>query len=202
MQMYSRMLVAGTFLLALGAWSVAAGNHNPADEAAGLSGEVQKVADALDKGDTEQAKKLAADVAKSHDDLGDIMSLMQIRRANSKKPVFGIGAKAGAMTPDGIEAKIIALSKKVDARQLDKESMALVEMANRVQAIAEVANAKAPEKDEGQKKKKDWLEWTSEMEKAAKALGDAAKEKKAPAVKSAAVKLNSTCNNCHGVFRD
>jgi hypothetical protein len=201
MQMYSRMLVAGTFLLALGAWSIAAGHANPADEAAGVRGEVQKVADALAKGETEQAKKTAADIAKANE-LEEVMSLMQPRRANSKKPVFGVGSKAGAITPDGIESKIMALAKKVDAKQLDKESAALVEMASRVQAIAEIASAKAPEKDEGQKKKKDWLEWTAEMQKSAKELADAAKDKQAAQVKAAAVKLNSTCNNCHGVFRD
>ncbi len=195
MRMYSRMLVAGALLLALGVWSIAA------EDAAGLRGEVQKVADALGKGDAEQAKKTAAEVAKSSE-LEEVMSLMQPRRANAKKPVFGVGTKPGAVTPDGIEAKVIALSKKVDPRQLDKESAALAEMALRVQAIAEIATAKAPEKDEGQKKKKDWMEWAGEMKKSAMELGEAAKEKHAPQVKAAAAKLNSACNNCHGVFRD
>jgi len=59
MQMYSRMLVSGAVLLALGAWSLAANNRGLADDSAGVSGQVQKVADALGKGDADQAKKLA-----------------------------------------------------------------------------------------------------------------------------------------------
>jgi hypothetical protein len=201
MQMYSRMLVAGGFFFVLGAWSIAAGNASPEGDDAGVRGDIQKVANALGKGDADQAKKLAAEVAKSHE-TEEIMNLMQVRRSSAKKPVFGVGSKPGAIQPDGIESKVMNLAKKVDAKQLNKESDALVEMANRVAAIATVISVKPPEKDEGQKKKKDWLEWAADMEKSAKELGDAARGKRAPEVKAAAVKLNATCNNCHGVFRD
>jgi cytochrome c556 len=40
------------------------------------------------------------------------------------------------------------------------------------------------------------------MQAAAVELANAAKAKKQNEVKNAASKLNSTCNNCHGVFRD
>ncbi|HLN28222.1 MAG TPA: cytochrome c [Gemmataceae bacterium] len=201
MQMYSRMLVSGAVLLALGAWSLAANNRGLADDSAGVSGQVQKVADALGKGDADQAKKLAAEIAKSTE-TEDFMGLMALRRAKTKKPVFGVGAKPGAVTPDGIEALIMALSKRPDKKLIDKNAEALAVLAHRVEAIALVASAKVPEKDEGQKKKKDWLEWSSDMGKSAKELAKAAEAKSLPEVKAAAAKLTSTCNNCHGVFRD
>jgi cytochrome c556 len=65
-----------------------------------------------------------------------------------------------------------------------------------------VAKAKAPEKDEGAKKKKDYLEWAGDMKKAAQELAAAAKAKDPQKVKVAAATLNNACNNCHGVFRD
>jgi len=101
MQMYSRMLVSGAVVLALGVWSLLANNRGLAEDSAGVRGEVQKVADALGKGDADQAKKLAAGIAKSAE-TEEIMGLMAVRRANSKKPVFGVGAKPGAISPDGI----------------------------------------------------------------------------------------------------
>ena len=62
----------------------------------------------------------------------------------------------------------------------------------RIAAIAAVAKLKAPEKDEGAKKKKDWLEWADSMHKDAAALAAAIKTKDTSAVKNAAVKLNTT----------
>ena len=60
-----------------------------------------------------------------------------------------------------------------------------------------VATAKAPEKDEGAKKKKDFLEWAADMKKGAEELATAAKAKDPQKVKTAAASLNSACNNCH-----
>ena len=47
-----------------------------------------------------------------------------------------------------------------------------------------------------------WSQWSEAMRKSADELADAAKAKAPAAIKTAAAKLNSTCNNCHGVFRD
>lgn len=164
---------------------------------------VLKIAEALEKGDAAAAKKLAEDAAKA-EDLGDVMNLMGMRRA-AKSKGLGVGDKPGAITPDGIEAKLIGLSKgtkPVPQAQLNKEADALAQLAFRVAAIGHIARLKAPEKDQGDKKKKDWLEWSETMAKSAEDLGKAAKDKNAEAFKAAAVKLQATCNNCHGTFRD
>src|SRR5262249_29943710 len=133
----------------------------------------------------------------------DVMNLMALRKAGSKKFAFGVGDVPGKITPDGIEAKIMGLGRKAPpAKTLENESPALVKMAYRVAAISKVAQTKVPEKDEGMKKRKDWIEWSQSMETTAKELAEAAKGKDPSKVKTAAAKLNSNCNNCHGTFRD
>jgi hypothetical protein len=202
MKQQAGVLVTGTAALSLAIGFMAAGNGGAADDKADLRDTIQKIADALEKKDSEQAKKLAEEVAKSHD-LEDVMNLMGKRDPAGKAKRFGVGKKPGAITPDGIEAKIQNMGKKpLSQPQIDKEAADLAEMAYRVAAIAEVAHAKPPEKDEPKKKKKDWLQWSGDMQKKALALAEAAKAKKPTDIKNAMTTLNSTCNECHGVFRD
>jgi hypothetical protein len=202
MKTHFRTLVAGTAVptLAFALWAIAGRIH--ADDAGNVRAEVQKAAKALSTGDDAAAAKIAGDIAKSVEQLEDVMNLMA-RRQPTGKGGLGVGDTPGSISPDGIEAKVQNLSKKpLPAQQLDKESEALTEMAYRVEAISEVAKAKAPEKDEGAKKKKDYLEWAGDMKKAAQELAAAAKAKDPQKVKAAAATLNNACNNCHGVFRD
>src|SRR5207248_8523300 len=108
---------------------------------------VQKIADAIEKKDSAQAKTLAEELAKG--DLEEVMHLMSKRDPGGKAKVFGVGKKPNTVTPDGIEAKIQNLGKTPKAQTvIDKEAADLVEMAYRVAAIAEVAHAKPPEKDD------------------------------------------------------
>jgi len=202
MKAHLRTMVAGASGLALGIWFLAAGGRMQADDATNVREAIQKAALALASGDAGAADKIANELAKSAE-LEEVMNLMSKRNSATKKGGLGVGSKPGAIVPDGIEAKIQNLGKKpLQARQLDKESEALTEMAYRVEAIAGVATAKAPEKDEGAKKKKDFLEWAADMKKGAEELATAAKAKDPQKVKTAAASLNSACNNCHGVFRD
>jgi Cytochrome C' len=202
MKQQARVLVTGTAALSLAIGFLVVGSGGAADDKADLRDIIQKIADALEKKDSEQAKKLAEEVAKSHD-LDDVMNLMSKRDPAGKAKRFGVGKKPGAITPDGIEAKIQNMGKKpLPQPQIDKEAPDLVEMAYRVAAIAEVAHAKPPEKDEPKKKKKDWLAWSGDMQKKALSLAEAAKAKKPTEIKNAIATLNSTCNECHGVFRD
>jgi hypothetical protein len=199
MKTHPIVLVGGAALLALGMCYLAAG---AADGDKDPSQVIQKVADAIEKGDTAQAKKMAEVLAKSAE-LEPVMDLMSLRKASSKKKTFGVGDTPGKITPDGIEAKVMGLGKKaLQPKQLETESPALVKMAYRVAAISKVAQAKVPEKDEGMKKKKDWIEWSQGMEMTALELANAAKAKDTAKVKTAAARLNSNCNNCHGTFRD
>jgi len=196
-------IAVGAVVLTLGFWFLAAGNSGAADDKGDMRALVQKLADTIAKGDAEQAKTLTAEIAKDAD-LKAVMYLMKKRENKGKaKGYFGVGKEAGSIQPDGIEAKIINLSKRpVSDKQLDKESEALVEMAYRLAAVAEIAKAKPSEKANNAAKKKDWADYADSMRKGAGELAEGAKEKKAPAIKDAASKINSSCNNCHGSFRD
>jgi len=128
---------------------------------------------------------------------------MSKRDPGGKAKVFGVGKKPGTVQPVGIGAKVQNMGKKaLPQTQIDKEAADLAEMSYRVAAIAEVASARVPEKDEPKKKKKDWIEWSGDMKKVALELADAAKSKKPSDIKNSVAKLNSSCNTCHGVFRD
>lgn len=197
--MRARLLLGGIMAIGLGWLTIT--NPTNADDQGNLRAAIQKMADAIDKDDAAGAAKMAADVAKSIE-LEEAMNFMKRRdTAKNKAKVFGVGDPAGSIKPDGIEAKLLVLGK-ISKGQFDKESSALLIMGNRIAAIAEIAKAKAPEKDEGAKKKKDWLEWVGTMESGAIELAGAARSKNLADLKKAAAKLNSACANCHGVFRD
>jgi hypothetical protein len=118
---------------------------------------------------------------------------------------FGIGPKAGLVpaNQDGIEAYLPALSKKgMSAADAGKMSEPVIEMANRVLAIAEVSDHLWPENKESAKSKKKWLELNQLMKDGSKELAEAVSSKNFAAVKKAAGKLNTSCSECHSVFRD
>ena len=186
-------------ILAAGICWLAISVRGVADDAANVRDQVQKIADAIEKGDTDQIKKMAGGVS----DVEAAMNLMKRRDTAKKGVVFGVGKTPGKIKPDGIEGKIQGLSKKAaPQKDIDKESADLAEMAYRVAAIAEIALANPPEKDTATKKKKDWLEWADAMRKGADDFAAAAKAKKPKDLKDAAAKLNASCSNCHGVFKD
>jgi hypothetical protein len=157
---------------------------------------IMKIAAAFEKNDTAGAKTQAAALAKKVEDIEDVMHGFSLRRAK------GIGVINGVM-PDGIEAKIMELSKKPKpAATLSKEADAIVQLSYIAAAIGEVAHAKPPEKDDGKKKVKDWLTWSQDMRESALKLAAAGKEKNPMTVKTAAAKLYSSCTTCHEVFKD
>ncbi len=200
MKTHLRLLTVSTAVSALGLWFLAAAGSNAADEN-DLQGAVMKLAGSLEKKDAD-AKKQAADIAKNLEGIEELMHLMSLRRPNGKGGV-GVGPKPGAISPDGIEAKIMALAKKpLSKTQLEKEADGLERMAYTAAAIGQVANYKPPDKDDGKKKKKDWLAWSQEMSETALELAEAAKKKDAAGIKTAAGKLDNKCNTCHEVFKD
>jgi len=199
MKTHARVWVAGAMLLAVGAWSVGGGTGTAA---AGkkVAEAIQKLADTLAKPDVASAKKDAESLAKSIE-LDSVMDLFKLR----SKEGLGIGSKPGAITPDGIEAKVIALAKAkpLAEKDLDAQSEGLTQAGYIVAAVGLVAQHKCPvTKKMGDKDPKKWQEWTGDMHKGALDLAAAAKAKKPAELKAVATKLNSTCNNCHSVFRD
>ena len=191
---------AVVLMMAIG-YLVGSGPTNAADDK-GMADTIKKIAAALEKKDSAEAKKLADTLKGS--ELEDVMHLMALRT----KKGLGVGPKPGAITPDGMEKKLIELAKKpLDAKQLSDESAALAELGYNTAAIAQVALAKTPDKDEGKKKKKDWIALSDDMIQGGLQLAAAAKEKNAAGVQKAAIKLDrskmeSNCNKCHDIFRE
>jgi len=164
---------------------------------------LDKIADALEKGDNATAKKEATALAKKIDELNDVMHAFKPR--NAKKGVKGIGwgSKKGVVTPDAIEQKLVAIGRDgIAAGDLKKEGEALAKGGWHIAAIAEVTIARAPDKDMGKKKVADWMKWSQDMKEAAVEFAKAAKTGSAADVKTATNKLNNSCNNCHPIFRN
>jgi hypothetical protein len=190
--------IIGVTGLTLGIGLLSQATTGSAADSKELLGEVQKIANALEKKDASGAKKMAEDVAKKND-LEDIMHLFGLRT----KGGFGVGPKAGTITPDGIERKLTELAKKpLGAKELGDEAAALTDMGYRMAALATVAHAKPPAKDEGKKKKKDWVAWSDELRTISLDFAAAAKDKKGADLHKAAVKADNNCTKCHEVFRD
>jgi hypothetical protein len=160
-----------------------------------VKGTVLKIADAFEKNDAAGAKKLAESL--KDEDLEDVMHLFKPRKDKG----LGIGAKVGAVKPDGIELKVIALAmNEPPKKELDDASADLARAGYVAAAIAEVALIQTKEK--GQKNPKDWKTWAEGMQQGALELASAAKAKKPADVKKAAEKMDNNCKSCHKVFRD
>lgn len=103
---------------------------------------------------------------------------------------------------DGIEARLIALGRKpLLPADLAKQADEIVRFACVTAVLGELTHALAPEKDDGKKKRTEWIEWSVQMRDAGRQLADAARSKNPKDVRVAAAKLNSTCTSCHEVFR-
>jgi hypothetical protein len=114
---------------------------------------------------------------------------------------IGFGGRTGA--PDGIEAKLIRLSKKqLPTATAAKEGPALEKAAKIALALAYVAEAYTPKKKMGDKDPKDWKADVADMRASAEELAAAARKADPKAIQVSARNLIATCNNCHGVFRD
>jgi len=185
------------WIMGLVALSLGLGTLGAADNKE-LLGDVKKVADLFEKKDAAGAKKASEELGKKIA-LDDLMHLFALRT----KGGFGVGYKAGAVTPDGMEKKVMALAKKaLDEKQLGDEAQSLSEMGYAIAALSEIAIAMAPAKDEGKKKKKDWIVWSEEMRDGALAMSAAAKAKKPDDLRKAAKKTDDACVKCHDVFRE
>jgi hypothetical protein len=179
--------------LILGVWILsdvrAADDYDPREPVLKLAGGIEK----KDKEVKQQAQAIAKKV--------EMESLMHLFQLRSKKGL-GVGSKAGAVMPDGIEKKVEVLADKALAgKALDDEAAGLEQMGYAMAAIAEVSLAKPPEKDMGKKKVKDWVKWSEDLRDASLALAEAAKKKDAAGLHKAADKANTSCNKCHDVFR-
>ncbi|MCI0643016.1 MAG: hypothetical protein L0Y72_19650 [Gemmataceae bacterium] len=97
----------------------------------------------------------------------------------------------------GIELAIETLVETKGEGDFDKTA----NLAYKVAFIGTAAQAYPPEKDEGKKTKKSWLEFSKDMHAAAVALGDAANAKRGADIGKLANHLSETCIKCHDIFR-
>jgi hypothetical protein len=190
-------VIGVAFLVAAFCVATNARSRSPAEDGE-IRGDILKLADAIEKGG--DATKAQAGAIGKKAELEDVMGLFRLRT----KKGFGVGEKPGAITPDGIELFIVNLGKReLRKDQLASESRDLARAAYVTAAIAEIAQSKCPvEKKQGDKDPKSWQSWAEDMRKNALDLAKASESKNAKAVKTAANKVNSSCNACHAVFRD
>jgi len=195
----ARVWLAGLGLLSLGLVFILAGQGTGGEEK--MKKSVLKIAAAIEKGDkagATAAAKALANSLKDFDEIEDVMAVFKLR----EKHGIGVGTKPNAIVPDGIELKLLAIGRDAPGQATaNKEAEALEKMAYVIAAVAEVAIAKPPAKDDGKKKKKDFIKWAKDMREAAPGLAVAAKSKSPAEIQKAAAKINSACTNCHSVFK-
>jgi RNA polymerase sigma factor (sigma-70 family) len=154
----------------------------------------------------EKSKKWAKDVAQDVD-LEDLMSVFLPRKTKVTGTAvslggFGVGAKAGKITPDGIERMLQNLEKR-RAGKIDRD--AETEMAYRVLAVASIVK-EIPHRAfrRGGRarslKLSHWQTHVDEFHGAARAYIAAVRDDE-PREK-AVMRLNNSCVACHNKFKD
>jgi len=195
----ARGWLVGLGLLALGVVITLAGRSTGGEEKYKKS--VLKIAAAIEKGNSAAAQAEAKALAKSlkdFDEIEDVMSVFKLREKNG----IGVGTKPNAIVPDGVELKLLAIARDAPGQAtVNKEAEALEKMSYVIAAVAEVAIARPPDKDDGKKKKKDFIRWAKQMREAAPGLAAAAKSKSPAEIQKAAAKINSVCTSCHMTFK-
>ena len=109
------------------------------------------------------------------------------------------GGIGGATEPDGIEAAWLNFAKKAPSAELLKnKKKELLKGAEITAALAEVAHQYPPKKAA---EVPEWNKYNGEMKKGVKDLTEAIKAEDPMKVRTAANKLNASCNDCHTKFR-
>lgn len=142
--------------------------------------------------------KAIAELAKKYS-LDELMHVFKFRA----KGGLGVGETAGAITPDGIEAKLQGLQKKeADKADLAKNGKAYATIGEVSLILAEISEAFTPKEKKGEKDPKKWKEFVEKMRVGSKDLITASNKSDAKLLKKAAKELNDSCIECHGIFRD
>jgi hypothetical protein len=165
---------------------------------AGAQDDVIAIADALKKGNADDAKKLAAAAAQKLTN-AQLMHLYKPRN----KGGMGYSSTAGKNpATDGLEKKIQEFAKGVP-QNLVAQVAANEEAALWMAALAEITLAKAPAKNGPQGKTiKAWTDWSNDLRKASTDFAKAAAAKDAKDMSKHAAKMYSTCVACHSKFKD
>jgi hypothetical protein len=190
----TRLFIVLSFALALAIWSNGAHTAFAAD---GPQADIRKIADALQKDDMKAAQAMAKTLAGTAE-MEDIMHMFALRTSKGE----GVGPKAGAIKPDGIEAKLMNMLKRpMSPEQLKSEAAAIERMAYISAAIGEIVVHKAPKEKTGEMDPEKWKQWSADLSKAALELAKEAKGSDGKKIMAAAIKLDNVCKNCHGVYK-
>lgn len=180
------IILAGAACLLTSAW---------AGDDLNVKDRVLEIADDIALKNLKRAQMRAKELAAKLDEIDHVMNLLRPRKGRS--PGLGVGPIPGAIKPDGIELKLVALSQApLPANALAKEALALERMAQVIGAVSEVAHARPPKKDS-----KNWLRYASETRDAAAKLAAAARAMNPVDIQFAARETNNGCNNCHTRYK-
>jgi soluble cytochrome b562 len=158
--------------------------------------DVLKLVDALG-GKEDDVQKQAEEIARKH----EIAFVMNQFKPRDKGGV-GVG-KPGAFVFDGIEQELLAIGKKpLTPDKAAAQKADLHRMAQVMLAVAYIAPSYCPKTDEPGKPIKDWMRLADDMKKQSKELAEAIQNGDPKTVKTAAARLNRTCETCHSEFRD
>jgi hypothetical protein len=173
---------------------------------------------ATNKAKIDQAKKLAANLVamkgepgakepadglgKHPEDLGDLMNLFKPlpKGGEGLAPALQSNLRLkGAL--NGVEEKIRELAKKpLKPDRVGTEAPELVLLAYKAAVMAELTEQYPAPRKAGADPK-DWNRISEQTRDASLELAAAAQKKDADAIFKAGNKLNSSCNQCHSVFR-
>src|SRR5262245_12822049 len=131
----------------------------------------------------------------------DVMNVLKLRRPRVGVSGIGVGDKPGAIVPDGIEAKLIALGKRVTPADLNRAAD-LKRMAQIAAAVASVATHLPSDKaratpDDTMK----WQKYARETYEGALDLIKVLDGKDPAKVKAAVSKVYGSCVRCHALYR-
>jgi cytochrome c556 len=204
MRSVTRVWAAAVAGLALAVGLCWNGSGQAGDEKA-IKAAVNKIADALQKGNADVAKSEAAALAKKVEDVHDVMEMLGKRSKDGTKGGIGVGEVPGAILPDDINLTLQRLGQGAPAQViLNKEGAAYERMAYVTAAVAEFALAKVPDKKDEKPGMtiKTWTTSAKAAREAALELAKAAASKSPDAVKTAASRVVANCNNCHSEWRN
>jgi cytochrome c556 len=153
--------------------------------------DILKLVDAKDKGNGDAKAQVEA-IHKKYDELKPVMNIFKPR----DKGGIGVGPKGKG---DGIELRIKAWGSKRPPSPTDLKRMANeIERAAKIAlAVADVADLYVPKKDPDK-----WKKYNQDMREGAEEWAKAARSGDPAQFKKASNKLDASCTDCHGDFRD
>ncbi len=136
---------------------------------------------------------------------GDPKTILKTHMLEEVMKAFKLQSKGGlkiAGTEPGLEAKIQKLAKtEMAPAGIARDSAGLIKLTEVTRAIGQIAAQHKVTPAAG-KTQQQWDKFNKEMIEKAENLARAIKSGNPGMIKMAAGKLNQSCNECHGKFRD